>query len=245
MKEKEYIQKIPDKDDKNLLQLVLDRYHTFQKTGVSTCSNFVSEREVEFLKNSLDFLKVPYHVYLTNDMCERFIIYFGEYDQFVSYYKIAVSSVQHKDVLGALFGSGFMHSMIGDIFLTEEVVYFTNLSKYDFLLETSLTHIGPFAIQLEKILEFPYIPRKYQEVTIFASSLRLDLVVSRLLQMSRSKTLEYMKEKRILVNFKRVSKTYSLKTSDILSIEGVGKFCIQDVQTSDRGKFRIFMRKYC
>jgi len=147
MKEKEFIAKLKTKEDKLLLSYVLDKYYQFKKSGISTSSNFLNERELKFLENSLTYLNVPYITYRPNELCERSIIYFGSYQSFISIYKIKIQNVKHSDILGSLFGSGLSESMIGDIFVLEQEVYITNLEKYDFLLETSLTKIGRNSIK--------------------------------------------------------------------------------------------------
>ncbi len=241
--EKEILQKIQDKEDKLLLSLVLDKYHHYEKTNLSCYSNFLNEREVQFLENLLSSLKIPYQIYKPNASCEKSILYFGTYQDFISFYKIPILKT-HREVLGSLFASGFSHSMIGDIFMGENEVYLTNLEKYDFLLETSFTKIGSQKITLQKIHKLPEIERKYQELTLLVPSLRTDLILSRILKQSRKKTEEYQKEKRVLVNYKEISPKKLLKEKDILSIEKQGKLRIEEITQTSHGKWQVKLKKY-
>lgn len=244
MKEKEFIAKIKLKEDKMLFSYVLDKYYQYKKSNISLSSNFLNDRELELLGNGLKYLKIPYQTYRPNDECERTIIYFGEYENFVTFYKINITGIKHSDVLGALFGCGFSYSMLGDIFILEDQIYITNLKKYDFLLETSLIKIGSKTIQLEKIKNFPQITRKFKNISISANSARLDLIISKLLKLSRKDTLEYMKKKKILLNYSEINKVVNLKEKDILSIEGYGKVIINEILDS-KNNIRINIKKYC
>lgn len=218
--EREWIQRIEGKEDKILLSNILDSYHRYEKTGIPISSDFLNERELELVKRALAYLKIPYHVYFPVDACERFIVSFGE-GQFLSFYRISGHALWHRDVLGALFGCGFSTSMIGDIFVLEDAIYLTNLKKYDSILERELVQIGKHSVSLEKIELLPEISRKFEDVWLTVYSMRFDLIVSKLLNLSRSKTEAYIKTKRVFINYQEVLKVYFLKEQDILSIEGV------------------------
>lgn len=244
MKEKEFIQKLKSKDEKILLSYILDKYHQYEKTGISTSSNFLNSKELSFLENSLTFLKIKYNKYQPGDSCDRSIVYFGEYNDFVSFYQINITEVRHTDVLGSLFGSGFTHSMIGDIFVLEDIVYITNLEKYNNLLEVAFTKIGKKPIKLIRIEHLPVIERKYLDLSILVNSTRLDLILSKLLKISRKDSLEYLKKKRVLLNYTEIDKTKNLKEGDILSIEGFGKVVVKEIVDSKKG-LKIIIKKYC
>lgn len=242
---RKWIQGLKEKEERLLFSKILDRYSDYQKTGISTASDFLNITEKNMVENGLNYLHIPYNIYTANDSCERFIIYFGEFANFVSFYRIPNISTCHSHVLGSLFGCGFSNSMIGDIFVQEDVVYFTNLTKYNRLLENSFTMIGKEKIQLQTLESFPYIVRKFQDFVFSVSSTRIDLLVSKLSHISRSKIDVYMKEKQILVNYQTVSKNKCLKMGDILSIQNIGKFIIREVSSSKNGKIRIVIQKYC
>lgn len=244
-REKDYIHKILNKDERLLLSKILDRYHRFQKTHVSESSDFLNIAEKNLVENFLKYMGFPYEVYIPNEHCERFIIYFGEFEDFVSFYQISISSIRHKDVLGSLFSIGFTSSMIGDIFVLEDMVYFTNLSRYNSLLESSFTEIGHHKIQLKRLDTLPVVSREFQDYWISVSSMRFDLIVSKLCHMSRRQAESYLKDKRVFVNYQIVSRIYFLKVGDILSLEGYGKFRIFNIQNLQNGKLRVCVQKYC
>ena len=134
--------------------------------------------------------------------------------------------------------------MLGDIFILDNEVYITNLEKYDFILETSLTKIGKIPVKLEKISILPEIKKNFKDITLSVNSTRIDLVLSKLLKLSRKDTLEYMKKKRILLNYSEISKIVNLKEKDVLSIEGYGKIIIVN-QENNKNSIRLNIKKYC
>jgi len=76
------------------------------------------------------------------------------------------------------------------------------------------------------------------------NSTRIDLIISKLLKISRKDTLEYMKKKRILLNYVELEKIVNLKENDVLSIEGFGKVIIEEV-IYNKNNIRINIKKYC
>lgn len=246
MKEKEILQKIKDKEDRLLLAILLDRYRIYEKTGKSTYTNFLNERELAFLENMLTHLKIPYQVYWKDENLERNIIYFGKKERFVTIYHIPNLKVRHSDVMGSLYASGFSTFMIGDIIIQDEGIYLTNLEKYDFLLETSFQTIGKKIINLEKVEKLPKFTKKLEEIFLTVNSTRFDLIISHLGKMSRSKTLEYLKERRTFLNYKPVQNTsILLKEKDIFSVEKIGKFKIDSIKNDSKNKkLKILIKKY-
>ena len=87
---------------------------------------------------------------------------------------------------------------------------------------------------------------RYQNIEIVVNSLRLDIIVSKLANISRSKALEKIRNHEIHLNFKEQNKsTYLLKKDDILSIRRVGKFKIGKVlNVTKKDKFILEIRKY-
>ena len=124
MKEKEFIAKLKSKDDKLLFSYILDKYYQYKKRNISQSSNFLNDRELNLLENGLTYLNIPYKIYKPNEECERSVIYFGEYENFVTFYKITIKDIRHQDVLGSLFGCGF------SIYSTRSKYYCPEVSSF-------------------------------------------------------------------------------------------------------------------
>ena len=236
---------IDDKEKRFLISSVLEKYHLYKKTGKSTSTPFLNLVQVREIGMFLKGLDISYQIYAPNSVCERFILYFGEYEDFLTYYRISIPNVRHADVLGSLFGCGLSEFMIGDIFVLDDSVYLVSLSKYNLVLENNFTSIGTKFIHLQKVNALPYIEKYFQDILLLVSSLRFDLVLSRLIGASRRKTNDYMQTKRVFVNYQVVSRNYLVKVGDILSIEKVGKFVVRQIEEGKKGKIKILIQKYC
>lgn len=244
-KEQEWIQKLSNKQDQLKFSKVLDCYHHYKKTAIANSTGFLTLTERKMIESGLRYLEIPYQIYYANEECERCIICFGTYQNFVSFYHIPSSSIRHSDVLGSLFGCGFTNSMIGDIFVNETGAYFTNLTKYNAFLENSLEKIGQILITLQKVDKLPKIPKIFQDIYLNVSSTRLDLIVAKLTHLSRNKAVDYLNKFHVLVNDQKVPSNYLLKEKDVLSIQRVGKFIIQEISIMTKGKNKVFLQKYC
>lgn len=220
-----YLNKINDKTDRLLLSTTLDKYRQFSKNNKSISTSFLNEYEYKFLCNSLNFLKIPYNSYKVNEYCDKHIIYFGEYLDFVHVYKIN-DIFTHSEILGTLFSIGYTYDKIGDIIIDNDCCYLTNLTKYDHLLD-EVKMISKKLVKLIKIDNFTVLKDKYLIKKIIVPSLRLDVIVSKLCNLSRGKASDVINSKKILVNYKEnYSVSYILKPDDILSIKGYGKYRI-------------------
>lgn len=224
-----YLNKIKDKNDRLLLSTTLDKYRQFSKNNKSISTSFLNEYEYKFLCNSLTYLKIPYNSYKVNEYCDKFIIYFGEYLDFVHVYKIN-GIFTHYEILGTLFSTGYTYDKIGDIIIDKNCCYIINLSKYDHLLD-EVKMISNKPIKLIRIDDFTVNRDKYIIKNIIIPSLRLDVIVSKLCNLSRGKANDAINSKKILVNYKEINNTsYLLKYDDILSIRGYGKYRIGEEQ---------------
>lgn len=242
---KEYLNKINDKQDRLLLSTTLDKYNKYKKSNINTSTNFLNEYEYKFLCNSLKYLNIDFNTYSVNDYCSKVIIYFGEYDNFITTYKID-NNFTHREILGTLFSLGYTYDMIGDIITDNDVTYITNLTKYNHILINDLISINKTNIKLIEIDNFNINKDKFIELDIIIPSYRLDVIVSKLCNLSRNKVTELIKGKKILLNYKECIDTSKLlKYDDILSIRGYGKFIIKDeILTTKKNNFMIKICKY-
>lgn len=216
------------KQETILLSNMIDKYEIYKKSGKNTYSNFLNPSEISLVISYLNHKNIPYSVYEPYPFLEKKIVYFGEYDNFVTFYQITASEkLSHSQVLGSLFSIGFHENTIGDIFIENGICYYTNLTKMNSYLEENLTYIGNQLVTLEKIDEINLKEKHTELFTILVSSMRLDNIISKITFQSRSQVEKMFLDKRILLNYKEVKNTsICLKENDILSIRKVGKFKI-------------------
>ncbi len=245
--EKENIIKGLTKKDNIKLSSLLDKYYLHQKTNKTTNSNFLDLYDLKLWENRIKKYNLNYSVYQENADCEKYLIYFGELENFITIYKgTCFKNITHRDVLGSLFAIGLDNSTIGDIFVDNNVFYLTNLTKMNSFLEQNLLKIGNQSVKLEVVSKINHSLAKYQLLNILVSSLRLDNIVCKLANLSRNQANFSISNHQVLVNSQETLKSdYLIKTDDIISIRQIGKFRIGEIlSVTKKNKIVLEIKKY-
>ena len=135
-------------------------------------------------------------------------------------------SIQHRDILGAFLGLGIDRKKIGDIIVvpnTFQLIIAKELSTFTMLHLTKVNNASvslkerPFSALLEK-------QETWHESTHTVSSLRLDVLVKEIYQMSRNKAVQLIEANRVKVNFTEVDDpAIQLIEGDLISVRGYGR----------------------
>lgn len=216
------------KKENILISSIMDKYRIYKKDNKSTCTNFLNPSELKLATSYLNNEKINYSIYEPYPFMEKKIIYFGDYDNFVTFYKISISKeITHPNILGTLFSLGLTPNTIGDIFIEDGYFYYTNLSRMNPFLEHNFLAINNEKITLNRVSEIIIKRKQFEEYTIMVSSLRIDNIISKLASCSRNQALDMIKNKLVLLNYEEEIKAHTiLKKDDIISIRRVGKFKI-------------------
>ena len=146
-------------------------------------------------------------------------------------------ALSHRDILGALMGTGIRRDAVGDICLHEKSCDIFVLSELQRYLMDNLTSAGRNHLKLEQIpLEDAVkLPQKMKEQRITVSSLRLDGVISAAFHLSRGNTLDAIRagkaERNSLVCLKP---DRTVEENDELSLRGRGKLKILNINGETR-----------
>lgn len=214
------------------------------KSGNNTL--FLDQREYKLVTSKLK--KHEYKVYYPYKYSEKVMLY-TEKVPIVKLFKINSSEkIRHQDILGSLFALNIDSSFVGDIVLYNDDYYVyieNNLSTY---IKDNLNIIGNKKVVLEEVgLDvLKDYERKYEENEMIVSSLRIDSIVSSIIKSSRSKALEKIKNKEVIVNYEVMSKnSYLLKESDIFSIRRYGKYkFVGIVKSTKKDNYIVKYLKY-
>lgn len=199
----------------NSIQKLMSGKHTY----------FLDEKE--FKDISFKLKNKNYEIYKPYKDSEKVILYNNEIPD-VSLYKInCLDKLRHQDILGSIMNLGISSSYLGDIIIDNDNYYFYIISTLDNFIKDNLNKIGSKFITLEKIdikLLESY-ERKYEENEIIVSSLRIDNVISKIINTNRKEVLNKIKEKQVILNYDILTKNeYVLKENDIFSIRKHGKY---------------------
>lgn len=180
-------------------------------------------------------------------------IYPDYYDEKLIDYGIAAlkitdvsQALNHRDYLGAILKLGIIRDKIGDILVHDNSGFVILKSEIEDFILFNLEKIGNENI---KIKEFPmkdivYKEATYREIKEFINSLRLDLVLSSVLKVSRSESAKIINSNKVKVNWQAIDKvSKELEIGDVISVKGFGRFIIYELQgKSKKGKLNIIFR---
>ena len=214
------------------------------KSGNNTL--FLDQREYKLVTSKLK--KHEYKVYYPYKDSEKVMLYIGNIP-IIKLFKInTAEKIRHQDILGSLFALNIDSSFVGDIVLYNDDYYVyieNNLSTY---IKDNLNIIGNKKVVLEEVSldVLKDYERKYEENEMIVSSIRIDSIVSSIIKSSRSKALEKIKNKEVIVNYEVMSKnSYLLKENDIFSIRRHGKYkFVGIVKSTKKDNYIVKYLKY-
>lgn len=245
--------------DTYLIEHLTDLSKKSANQDIYTFSDFLSEDEQAKLlerKKELTF----FTLFGGTEGTERNMVRFGKEDNLgysVPFPIICIfaeplnkkfaDTLTHRDFLGSLMGLGIERSAIGDIIVK-------NNSAYIFCTEKIAPHILDNLFKIKRTDIKCYVCDNIPSESLFetqiirltVSSLRADCLVAALTHLSRGKTDELFREKRVFINGASCEKADTLvKIGDKLSVRGVGKFRLHDISgKSKKGKTVLEIEKY-
>ena len=161
-------------------------------------------------------------------------------------YNNKFDKIQHRDVLGAVHNMGINFNRIGDIVVVEKEIYlFVDAEIADYIM-MQLTKIGRINLQFEKInLVEVSIEKEYEEFDIVSSSFRLDSLVAKITNKSRSKVKEFLEQEFIKLNHSVVKNgEKNCVNGYVISIRRYGRFILKEhTQNKKSLKYRIKVLK--
>ena len=151
-------------------------------------------------------------------------------------------NLSHRDYLGALMNLGIERENLGDIFIKGKTGYVFCLERIaDFIMDnlSQVRHTHVKLRILEKEEEF--IQKEIEEMVVVAASERIDGVIAKVYNLSRSQSIEHFRAKKIYINSRLCeNNSYPLKQGDIVSVRGYGKFVYKGVTyQTKKGKFSV------
>lgn len=156
---------------------------------------------------------------------------------------------KHSEYLGGIMKLGIKREIIGDIIVNEagaDIIVQNEMAEYLKSHLKELTRFQKSEIIIKELSELNIVPTKKEEMVILIPQMRLDVIVSEILHLSRSKANEIIEQERVFINYELKTKNATnLKENDILTVRGKGKFEIGEIlSTTSKGKIRLMVKKY-
>ncbi|MFP7201783.1 RNA-binding protein [Lysinibacillus halotolerans] len=134
--------------------------------------------------------------------------------------------LKHPDVLGALLSLGIGRSKFGDIRIEEDIIQFAVAKEVQDYVLVNLTSIGKSKVKLEQIdyHQLIKLEEEWFDKTYTVSSMRLDVIIATVLNISRQKSQSLIKAGKVKVNWTiREDASFEVQEGDILSARGFGR----------------------
>lgn len=216
-----------------------------EKVLYSNSTNFV---EIKYLNRVKKELKnVKYNIYEPFSGAIKVILY-NKMPNIKIYEIVSSNDLRHQDILGTLYSLNISDEMFGDVVIWNNRYFIIILSSIDNYIKSNLTSIRNSKVEL--IEKDPYYLRdykqEYEECIIIVPSIRVDVIVSKIINSSRSNALEKIKNGDIYLNYELLTKpTYMLKENDIFSIRKYGKYkFLGEINRTKKGSLVIKYLKY-
>lgn len=135
--------------------------------------------------------------------------------------------------------------MYGDILIINNHYYIYILD----IIENYLINNLFIDKQVEfKKLDINYLKdykREYENINIIVSSERVDTIISSLIHINRTKVIDKIKNKEILINYEIPKNSYKLNIGDIISIRKHGKYKYNGIiNNTKKNNYIISINKY-
>lgn len=207
-------------------------------------SGFLDPFELKMVISKLK--KNEYSTFSVFDDCDKKILY-SKNIPIVKLFKInSYEELKHQEIMGSLYSLSIDKSMIGDIIIDNDEYYFYIIGKMDSFILDNLFMIGNKHVNIEEvsISALSSYKKKYEVKNIIVPSLRIDAVISKIINTSRSNCVDLIKNKCVILNYSLLKEgSIYLKENDVFSIRRYGKYKFSKVIKSTK-KDNIIIEYY-
>lgn len=197
----------------------------------------------------------PSDIYLAPEKHDRTDARFAEYEaeSGIAYLKIIGSgfvNFDHRDVLGSVMATGLKREAVGDIYVSDDAkyAYLAVLQTVVPFLCDSLTGIGRDKVRVKQITadELPERTERFADLSLTLASLRLDALLSGVLNLSREQAKKLVSSGRVSLNHAEcTSVDRAFNEGDTVSVKGHGKFLVESfLGKTQKDRLRVIVRKY-
>ncbi|RFU68784.1 RNA-binding protein [Bacillus sp. V59.32b] len=249
---------------------IYQHFRPEEKEFIDQALNWITQARTLYAPKLTDFLdpraqqiaqtllgndeEISLHLFGGNDTVERkrAILcpdYFSpaESDFQIALFEITYPSkfvnIDHRQVLGTLMSLGLKREKYGDILISGEQVQFIAAGEIETYLLNNLEKIGKASVTLKKraLKDILQSKEEWVEHTFTVSSMRLDTIISTVINLSRQKAQVLISTGKVKMNFKQTENvSIECKEGDTLSIRGFGRCKIMSIEgKTKKDKWRI------
>lgn len=231
-----------------LIAKIEDKIRTSKTQNKITNTEFLNESQIDFSKKELIKQKETRYFFFGGyeEATRKILIIYPEkiekdeviknINNIVTAIKVQVPNeiygkLEHKNYLGTIMSFGLTRERIGDIIVYEDKAYVMVLKENAEYIKNELKQEKKFKKAKIEIIDINKIETKaveYETLNISVNSVRLDNIISEILNTSRKISQEQIEQEKIFINYEIATKnTKILKEKDTLIIRGKGKYIIE------------------
>lgn len=222
--------------------------NNYEKVKRNDYSNFLEPHEYKYVCSMLNKEHIKYNTFIPFPDATKYIVYKDKLPDISLIRMECKSTLEHKDILGTLFKHDILPHKYGDIIIDNNNYYLivdNSIKKY---IIYNMDKIGKYNVSFieDDIRTIENYKYEYEEINILVSSLRLDNILSSLINTSRKTIDDLFNEKFIRINYQIVTKkTLFIHDNDIISIRKYGKFIFKGInKITSKNKFILCFYKY-
>ncbi len=233
----------PSKEQELLSARLSDKVGVAVRTHTPTFSAFINPFDAHKALSLLNTREVSAHIFGGYEGAERVMLgFFPEYceiseDEFpitaleISYNAKFSSPIEHRQYLGSILGLGITRDKVGDIIPLEgRGIALVSSDIASFILE-GLTRVGRTAVKVKEISSFTPPSSNGHSVRMTIASLRVDVLISSVFRISRSKASELIKSEKVFINWQSVrSVSATVKEGDVITLRGSGRAVLDSIE---------------
>lgn len=253
-------------EEKLLIAKLADKIKECKTKNKIANTGFLNVHQKNIIKKELNRLKEKDYIFFggyENASCEILVIYPQKFPAEIVENNIKniikviriklpkelIGKYEHRNYLSAVMMQGLERERIGDIIVHNDEAYIVVLKENAEYLKNSLQSLTRFKKSEIDIIDYKDIkikPQEFEEFNIKVASNRIDAIVAEIVKTSRSKSEEYIDNKRVSINYQEELKyTKNVKENDVIVIRGKGKFIINNIgDKNQKGRLTISIKQY-
>lgn len=230
MAKKEYY-----KIEKNVDKVIRGEYTNFLDPSISN-------KVISKLKG------YDYKVCYFYEDCEKVIVYSVKLPLIRVFEIISSEKLTHSKILGSLFGLNIDSEMFGDIVIYNNHYYIMVMDSIYNLIIQEFNMVGSVRIKLKEVSldVLESYRQKYKKIELIVPSVRIDVIVAKLVGTSRDLVKKKFSNDEVLLNYEICHKVnYNLKENDFFSIRKNGKYKFGGIfKNTKRDNYIVKIYKY-
>lgn len=231
----------------------LGDYYQRAIDGMIVLTKFLDLEEINQIKTlEKDGLKVYFYGGYNDAERVRAIIQYRDYEEpSDDDFKISVyhttfnktyKDIGHRNVLGSIMSLGIERNTFGDIYIVDNNIYLFVSCEIEKYLIDNMPLINNQSLEFIKTDNINDGHVKEEEIRIInVASMRLDAIIARSLNVSRSKATEIIESGLVFINHVEVNSiTHTCKLNEIISIRKFGRITIlENLKKTKKDRLQI------